>query len=770
MKHLVIVESPAKAKTIEQYLGKDYTVMSSFGHIRDLPKSGLNIDISDNFTPYYEVTADKKKVVRELKAAAKKADTVWLASDEDREGEAIAWHLSVALSLPEEKTRRIVFHEITKSAILHAIETPRSIAMPLVDAQQSRRVLDRLVGYELSPVLWKKIRTGLSAGRVQSVAVRLIVDREAERDAHKSLSSYRVTGDFSTADYTVSAELNQKLEDIPAAERFLTHCMRAVFTVGEVVSRPTKRTPAAPFTTSTLQQDAHRKFGYSVKQTMQLAQRLYEAGHITYMRTDSVNLSTLALSMAEKLITREYGKPYHKRRTYTTKSANAQEAHEAIRPTDLSRETAGSDDQQRRLYDLIRKRTLASQMADAEIERTTAHITISEEERYFIAKGEVITFEGFLAAYEVSTDDEAQDAKRLPPLRTGQVLTREEITARERFSQPPARYSEATLVKALEEYGIGRPSTYAPTISTILSRGYVEKGQSEGEERPYTVLTLQESTITQTRPSEKTGSDKGKLVPTEIGKIVNQFLVEHFGEVVDYQFTAKMEESFDEIAQGNVAWQQPVREFYAPFHALIEQSADIKREEVLQVRQLGTDPKSGRPVFVRMARFGPVVQVGTKDDEEKPVFASLLPGQSMDTLTFSQAMTLLALPRVVGTTADGQEIKANFGRFGPYVQVGSLYASIPKGSDLTPFTIDEASARALITEKQEKEANKYIKVFEGSTLQILNGHWGPYIRDTKGKKNAKLPKDITDPSSLTLAEAEKIYAEYSPKRRPKKKS
>jgi DNA topoisomerase I len=751
-KHLVIVESPAKAKTIEKYLGKDYSVKSSFGHIRDLPKKGLNIDIENNFEPTYQVSSDKKKVVSELKTAAKSADTVWLASDEDREGEAIAWHLSEALKLDPKKTKRIVFHEITKTAILNAIDNPRSVDIKLVDAQQARRVLDRLVGYELSPVLWKKVRAGLSAGRVQSVAVRIIVERERDIQAFEAESSYKVVADFRVEGGELRAELANKLPDEAAAQKFLEDCIGATFTVADISQKPGTRNPSAPFTTSTLQQEASRRLGYSVRQTMQLAQRLYENGHITYMRTDSTNLAGMAINAAQTYITKEFGAKYSKVRQFKTKSASAQEAHEAIRPTDFRKATAGSDEQQKKLYNLIWQRTLASQMSPAEIEKTEAAITISTRPEQLVAKGEVLVFDGFLKVYGGGKDDVI-----LPPIKTRQVLDLSSMTATQTFSRPPARFSEATLVKALEEMGIGRPSTYAPTISTIQTRGYIEKTDLEGTERMLRILEVKGERLEVREEKVITGADRNKLVPTHLADMTTDFLVKYFPSIVDYDFTAKAEAEFDEIADGNLSWPQMIKDFYDKFHPLVEKSADATRAEASQARELGIDPNSGKPIVARFGRYGPMLQKGETEGEEKPEFAPMPTGATLDSVTFEQALEMFKLPREVGKTEDGEVIKANIGRFGPYVQIGKTFVSI---KPLDPMSITEAEARKLYAEKLIKDAKKNIQEF-ASGLKILQGPYGPYITD--GKKNARIPKS-TDPTKLTEAEAKKMLAEAPAKK------
>jgi len=746
-KNLVIVESPAKAKTIEQFLGKDYSVKSSFGHIRDLPKKGLNIDVEHGFEPKYEVPADKKKVISELKKAAKGSD-VWLASDEDREGEAIAWHLTQALGLDPKKTKRIVFHEITKPAIEAAIEKPRTVDIKLVDAQQARRVLDRLVGYELSPVLWKKVRTGLSAGRVQSVAVRLIVEREREIKAHEAESSFKVTAIFTSNKNEVPAELQVKLGDADTTEKWLEKAAPATFKVENIDKKPGSRSPSAPFTTSTLQQEASRRLGFSVRQTMTLAQRLYEAGHITYMRTDSTILSGQAIKAAETYIKKEYGDKYHQVRQYKTKNQSAQEAHEAIRPTSFTKTVAGGDNQQKKLYQLIWQRALASQMAPAQLERTEITISVSSQPETFLAKGEILQFDGFLKVYGGTKDDVL-----LPALKQGQALDLQSMNAIETFTRPPARYSEATLVRKLEELGIGRPSTYAPTISTIQTRGYVEKTDLEGAEREIIEFTLEKGAPVRSKNTVITGADRGKLVPTGIAEVTTDFLVKYFPSIVDYDFTKRVEDDFDNIADGHQRWSEMIKDFYKDFHPLVEKSEDIPRNEVSQARELGVDPGSGEPIYARYGRYGPMLLKGrTEDEDKKPTFAPMPAGATIDTVTLEQALEMFKLPRTVGKTKDGDEIKANIGRFGPYIQVGKTFVSI-KPRD--PHEITEVEARQLYEEKLAKDAAKHIKAFK-SGLKVLNGPYGPYVTD--GKKNARIAKD-QDPAKLTEAEAKKILDE-----------
>ncbi len=752
-KNLVIVESPAKARTIEKFLGKDYSVKSSFGHIRDLPKKGLNIDIEHDFAPKYEVSTDKKKVVAELKKAAA-GNVVWLASDEDREGEAIAWHLTQALKLDPLTTKRIVFHEITKSAIEAAIKNPRLVDAKLVDAQQARRVLDRLVGYELSPVLWKKVRAGLSAGRVQSVAVRLVVEREREIRAFEAASSFKVTAVFEANGQAIPSELSVKLTDVATTEAWFKKVIDASYAVTDIAQKPGSRSPGAPFTTSTLQQEAARRLGFGVRQTMTLAQRLYESGHITYMRTDSTILSGQAIAAAKDHIVKSYGADYHQVRQYKTKNASAQEAHEAIRPTNFGRASAGDDAQQQKLYQLIWQRALASQMAAAKLERTEVTISVSNQPETFAAKGEILRFDGFMKVYGGTKDDTL-----LPPLKLGQILQAQSITATELFSRPPARYSEATLVRKLEELGIGRPSTYAPTISTIQTRGYVEKTDLEGQERQITEVKLVAGQVTTGQSTAITGADRGKLVPTSIAEVVTDFLVKYFPAIVDYDFTARVEADFDKIAEGKQAWEQMIAAFYKDFHLLVEQSAEVSRHEVSQARELGLDPASGQPILARYGRYGPMLQKGDVADEtKKPAFAPLPAGRTIDTVTLEQALEMFKLPRVVGQTTDGQEIKANIGRFGPYVQVDKTFVSI---KPLDPFGITEIEARELIEAKLVKDAAKHIKEFK-SGIKILNGPYGPYITD--GKKNARITKD-QDPAKLTEKEAKAILAAAPTKKR-----
>ena len=770
-KNLVIVESPAKAKTIEKFLGKDFEVLSSYGHIRDLKKKDFSVDIEHNYKPIYEIPADKKKLVETLKQEADKADMVWLASDEDREGEAIAWHLLEVLKLKPEKTKRIVFHEITKDAILHAIENPRDIDLNRVDAQQARRVLDRIVGFELSPVLWKKVKPALSAGRVQSVAVRLIVEREREISAFKPEAAYRVIGGFLLpGGELLKAELSQRLKTEDEAKALLEACKTAQFSIGDVTVKPAKKSPAAPFTTSTLQQEAARKLGFSVAQTMMVAQRLYEAGHITYMRTDSVNLSSLAINTTKDEIVKTLGERYLHIRNYHTHTKGAQEAHEAIRPTYISHHEINASSQEKRLYELIWKRTIASQMSDAELEKTTATIAVSGRKEHFVAVGEVLKFDGFLKVYMESTDDESDaegNDKMLPALAKGDVLTLSSVTATERFSQAPARYTEASLVRKLEELGIGRPSTYAPTISTIQQREYVEKGDRKGTERKYRMLTLHDGKIESGEKTELTGADKGKLLPTDIGVVVNDFLTEYFPDILNYNFTANVEQQFDDIAEGKTVWNDEIDHFYKLFHPVVESALALRLEHKVGERVLGTDPKSGRPVSVKIGRFGPLVQIGTPEDTEKPLFASLLKGQSMSTITLEEALKLFDLPRTLGDF-EGKTVVVGIGRFGPYIRHDGKYVSLPK--EFTPQGVSLEDAIILIQQKREQESQRLIKKFdEDDELELLNGRFGPYI--AYKKKNYKLPKG-SEPASLTFADCMKIVedADKAPaKKKPARK-
>jgi DNA topoisomerase-1 len=763
-KNLVIVESPAKGKTIEGFLGKDYTVKSSFGHIRDLAKKGLGINTEGNFEPTYEIDPDKINVVSELKKLAKNAETVWLATDEDREGEAISWHLYEALELAKKNTKRIVFHEITKKAINNAIENPRNIDINLVNAQQARRILDRLVGFELSPVLWKKIKPSLSAGRVQSAAVRLIVEREREYLDFQTSSSYRVTAIFESNGSSFKAELPKRFVTLNEAETFLNNCLNAQFKVENLEVKPAKRSPAAPFTTSTLQQEAARKLGFSVAQTMRLAQRLYESGKITYMRTDSVNLSQEAVNAAKSAIQKNYGDNYSFPRQYKTKSKGAQEAHEAIRPSYMEVNSAGEDNQERKLYELIWKRTIASQMADAQLEKTNVTISSNSLKENFVAQGEVIKFDGFLKVYLESTDDEnnENDEGTLPLLKIGQDLKNKEILATERFSYPPSRYTEASLVKKLEELGIGRPSTYAPTISTVINRGYVVKEDRMGRTRNYNLLTLIGNKIVKEIKTENTGAEKSKLFPTDMGMVVNDFLVQHFDEIVDYNFTAKVEQEFDEIADGMQEWTKMIREFYGPFHKHVEVTTETS-ERASGERKLGIDPVSGKNIYVRIGRFGPLVQIGEASEEEKPRFASLRRDQRLESITLEEALDLFKLPRVIGVFED-KEMVAAIGRFGPYIRHSSSFYSIPKTDD--PMTIEVDRAVEIILAKRKADSEKLIKKFdENPDVQILNGRWGPYLAIQKN--NYKLPKDRV-PADLSLEECYQI-AKYDPANPPAEK-
>ena len=772
-KNLVIVESPAKAKTIEKFLGKDYKVMSSYGHIRDLKTKEFSIDIEHDYAPQYVIPADKKKLVSELKSEAKSAEQVWLASDEDREGEAISWHLYEVLGLKPENTKRIVFHEITKNAILHAIETPRDININLVNAQQARRVLDRIVGFELSPILWRKVKPALSAGRVQSVAVRLIVEREREINEFVSEAAFRVIANFILPDGTtvLKAELNRRLKDKKEVEAFLESCKNASFTIDDITTKPVKKSPAPPFTTSTLQQEAARKLGYSVSQTMMIAQRLDESGLITYMRTDSVNLSDLALGTAKEAIFETYGEKYYKFRQYHTKSKGAQEAHEAIRPTYISNVEAGSSSQEKKLYELIRKRTIACQMADAELERTTISVGISGQTERFVAVGEVISFEGFLQVYMESNDDDTEKEQEnglLPPVKLHETLSLKDIVATERFTQRPPRYTEASLVRRLEELGIGRPSTYAPTIQTIQNREYVVKGDKEGVERAYTVVSLSKGKIEEAEKTETVGADRNKLMPTDIGTVVNDFLMEYFPDVLDYNFTASVEKEFDSVAEGELVWTKAIDKFYKIFHPIVEATAAVKTEHKVGERELGIDPKSGNPVFVKIGRYGPVVQIGAAhaDDKEapKPQFASLMKGQSIDTITLEEALKLFDLPRTVGEY-EGKVMVAAVGRFGPFIRHDGKFVSIPK--DLNPLTITAEEAIALIEGKRVKDEQRFIKKFEEDPeMEILKGRFGPYI--SYQKANYRIPKTVTDPTVLTLEDCKKIIAEAGEKPAAKK--
>ncbi|MFI5150274.1 MAG: type I DNA topoisomerase [Bacteroidia bacterium] len=751
-KNLVIVESPAKAKTIEGFLGEDFVVRSSFGHIRDLAKKGLAIDLDHNFTPTYEISPDKEKVVAELRKLAKSASAVWLATDEDREGEAISWHLAEALNLDVKHTKRIVFHEITKPAIQAAIANPRTIDKHLVDAQQARRILDRLVGFELSPILWKKIRPSLSAGRVQSVAVRLIVEREREVQGFKSVAFFKVGAVFHASGKALHAELNKRFTSIEEAREFLGKCTDSSFTISGLETKPARKSPAAPFTTSTLQQEASRKLGFSVAQTMVVAQKLYESGKITYMRTDSVNLSQTAIDQAKTAITRNYGEKYVHIRTYKTKSKGAQEAHEAIRPTYLEHPEAGTERNEQRLYELIWKRTIASQMADAELEKTTATIDISRSSEKFVAQGEVLKFDGFLKVYlessdEENTEDEAEGM--LPPLTRGETLGMKEITATQRFTHHPARFTEASLVKKLEELGIGRPSTYAPTISTVQKRQYVVKEDRDGTKRNFSVLTLEAGSIREEIKTEGTGAEKNKMFPTDMGMVVNDFLFLHFPEILDYQFTAKVEDEFDIIAEGNMSWQAMLKEFYTPFHKRVEKTLETS-ERASGERLLGKDPASGKNIYVRIGRFGPLAQIGESDEEVKK-FASLRKGQLLESITLEEALDLFKLPRVAGQFEEKDMIVA-VGRFGPYIKFDNKFISLRKEDD--PMTVSAERCRELIELKRIADIEKYIKSFpENPEMHVLKGRWGAYL--AIGKLNFRLPKG-TEPTTLTYEECMEI--------------
>lgn len=758
-KNLLIVESPAKAKTIEGYLGKDFTVKSSYGHIRDLVKSEDAIDIQNNFAQKYEVPADKKQVVSELKKLAKEAEMVWLASDEDREGEAISWHLFETLGLKDATTKRIVFHEITKPAILKAIENPRKIDYNLVYAQQARRVLDRLVGFELSPVLWKKVKPSLSAGRVQSVAVRLIVEREREINKFNAEAAFKIVAVFGKGREAFKAELPERYAKQDDAEKFLKDCIGANFNVNSLETKPAKRSPAAPFTTSTLQQEASRKLGFSVSRTMTVAQKLYESGKITYMRTDSVNLSDTALNAAAKQINSAYGEKYHQYRKYKTKSAGAQEAHEAIRPTYFDVHTVDGDPSEKRLYELIWKRAIASQMSEALFEKTTAKISISTRKEELVANGEVMKFDGFLKVYLESSDEEddtqsTEDNAILPPLTKGQLLDLQEMSATERYSRPAPRYTEASLVKKLEELGIGRPSTYAPTISTIQNRGYVVKEDREGKARSFRVLTLKGQNITKEEKSENTGAERNKLFPTDIGSVVNDFLVQYFKEIVDYGFTAGVEKQFDEIAQGLEEWTDMIRNFYNPFHKGVENTIETA-DKATGERDLGVHPENGKKVSVRIGRFGPFVQVGDSEGEEKPLYASLRAGQSIETISMADALELFKLPKKVGVFED-KDMTVAIGKFGPYIRHDGAFYSLPK--DVDPHDVTEELAIELIVDKRKRDSERVMKTFtEAADVKILNGRWGPYIEF--GKQNVKIPKgreplELTYEDCKALADAE----------------
>ena len=752
-KNLVIVESPAKAKTIEKYLGSDFTVLSSIGHIRSIAKKAKGgaepIEVDNGFKTTYEIDADKKKTITELKKAVKAAETVWLATDEDREGEAIAWHLCEVLKLDPKTTKRIVFHEITKTAIEEAVKNPRTVDMNLVQAQQARQILDRLVGFELSPVVWQKVPGGKSAGRVQSPAVRLLVEREREIDEFKGSYTFKVTAQFAVSGATMKAELPQRFDTEAEAQKFLESLIGASFKVSDVTTSPSVRNPSAPFTTSTLQQDANSRLGFGAKATMSSAQKLYQEGKITYMRTDSVNLSGQAIAAAGEYITRAFGPEYHQVRTFKTKNASAQEAHEAIRPTDMSLEQGSGNEYDQKLYALIRNRTLASQMSPAKLEKTVVKIAISTGKEMFEAKGEVIVFDGFLRVYGASK----KDTEILPAVSSGDQLDLEEASARQVFARPPARYTEGSLVKKLEDLGIGRPSTYATIINTVQVRGYAEKGEGEGESRDVIVLALLDGNVEREVIQEKTGADKGKLVPTPAGQVVSDFLTGHFDEIVDYGFTASVEEHFDEIADGKLGRNDMLKDFYVPFHASIEKSGGIKRSEVAQAREIGIDPKTKKPVLARFGRYGPMLQLGdTADDTEKPQFAPLPAGAKLETVTLEQALEMFKLPRLVGQTKDGKDIKANIGRFGPYIVIDKLFVSI---KPLDPHTITLEEALELYDAKLKTEAEKNIADF-GDGIKVLKGRFGPYITD--GTKNAKIPKDVK-PEDVTHEEAKKLLKE-----------
>ncbi|MDR9399352.1 MAG: type I DNA topoisomerase [Salibacter sp.] len=765
--NLVIVESPAKAKTIEGFLGKDFVVKSSYGHVRDLAKKGLSVDVENAFAPNYEVLSDKKKLISELKKLAKKSEMVWLATDEDREGEAISWHLYNVLGLKPENTKRIVFNEITKPAITKAIENPRNINDNLVNAQQARRVLDRLVGFELSPVLWKKVQPKLSAGRVQSVTVRLIVEREREIEKFTPQNSFKVSAYFDVDGTTLKAELNKKFKTVAEAKTFLNDCSDSNFSIYKLEKKPGKRTPAAPFTTSTLQQEASRKLGFSVAQTMSVAQRLYESGKITYMRTDSTNLSDTAIKQSKAVISDKFGSDYHKSRNYATKSKGAQEAHEAIRPTNLGVNEAGDDSAQERLYDLIWKRTIATQMADAKLERTTVTIPVQNRDEVFTAKGEVVKFDGFLKVYVESTDDEHEEDKKntqglLPPLKEGQNLDLQKIDAIERFTHHPPRYTEASLVKKLEELGIGRPSTYAPTISTIQKRGYVVKEDRDGYERKYKHLTLKESEVKEEEKKENTGAERKKLFPTDIGVVVNDFLIDNFNKILDYNFTAEVEKEFDDIAQGQLKWNKMIDNFYGPFHSNVENTLEHS-ERAKGERHLGDDPKTGKPVYAKIGRYGPMVQLGETESEEKPKFASLRKNQSIQQISLDEALELFKLPRELGEF-EGEKVSANVGRYGPYVRHKSLFVSLKEDD---PMEVNLDRAIELIKEKREQAEKNKIKTFESEPdLQVLKGRYGPYIKYKK--KNFRIPKDV-EPEELTLEDCMGIIEKGGKSGKGKKK-
>lgn len=775
-KNLLIVESPAKAKTIEKILGKDFEVKSCYGHIRDLKKEDMGIDIENQYQPSYIIPPDKEKVVKELKSLAKKAEEVWLATDEDREGEAISWHLCEVLKLDPAKTKRIVFHEITKPAILSAVQNPRTVNMNLVNAQQARRVLDRIVGFELSPVLWRKMsaKNNLSAGRVQSVAVRIIAEREREINAFTPTSSYKIEAHFSeegsTSKKSVFKAEGKKQPDAKSAEEFLKSCINAEYTVKDIQVKPSRKSSAAPFTTSTLQQEASRKLGYSVSRTMLLAQKLYESGKITYMRTDSVNLSETAMEAIKNTIISQFGEKYYQGKQYKSKSQSAQEAHEAIRPTYMENST-DDDPETRKLYELIWKRTMASQMADAELEKTTAKIEISTNKEELVAQGEVLKFDGFLKIYmEDKDDDEVEDESTsgmLPPLKVGQKLNLVEMLAVERFTRPAPRYTEASLVKKLEELGIGRPSTYAPTISTILKRGYVEKRDKEGTPREYTVFKLKNDKILAEKEVENTGAEKGKLFPTDLGLVVTDFLKEHFEDIMDYNFTARIEQEFDEVAEGKLQWNKMIDDFYNPFKKDVEETIE-HAERISGERELGIDPASGKKVIARMGRYGPMVQIGSANDEEKPQFAKLKNNQSIETISLEEALELFKLPRTLGEFEDKQ-VTVNIGRFGPYIQHDGKFYSLGKNYDPYEVTLEEAIP--IIVEKREAKEKKTIKVFEKEKIQVLNGPYGPYLK--QGLRNYKLPKELQEKAAdITLEEAKKIIEELKanpPKKKAAKK-
>lgn len=767
-KNLVIVESPAKAKTIEKYLGKDFDVLSSVGHIRSIPKKAKNgvkpVDIENGFKTIYEIDPEKKKIISDLKKAVTNTDDVWLATDEDREGEAIAWHLCEVLKLNPKNTKRIVFHEITKDAIDEAVKHPRTIDMNLVEAQQARQILDRIVGFELSPVVWQKVPGGKSAGRVQSPAVRLLVEREREIEGFESSSDFKVTAQFISKNGTLKAERPQRFATEPEAHKFLESLIGTNFSVSDIVTSPGTRNPNAPFTTSTLQQEANSRLGFSAKATMAAAQKLYQEGKITYMRTDSVELSGQALSQIGSYVTQTYGANYHQVRKYKTKSASAQEAHEAIRPTNIAAGQVSSDQYNQKLYDLIRRRTLASQMAPAKLEKTVVTIAMEGKQEILEAKGEVIIFDGFLKVYGINKNED----DILPPLVSKEALELSSASAKQMFARPPARYTEGSLVKKLEELGIGRPSTYATIINTIQVRGYAQKGEGEGTPRDTIVLTLKNNLVEREVVQENTGSDRGKLVPTAVGKIISDFLTGHFDKIVDYDFTAEVEEEFDLIAADKLERNKMLSDFYGPFHALVEKSGDVKRSDVAQARELGKDPKTGKPVLARYGRYGPIVQLGEPEEglpagrqgsDEKPVFSPLPKGTTLENVTLEQALDMFKLPRVVGKTKDGREITANFGRFGPYVKVEKLFAPI---KPLDPMKVTEEQAREAIEKKEQQNADKYIQQFD-SGISIINGPYGPYITD--GKKNARIPKDI-EPKKLSEEESKKLLDE-APAKRPR---